>query len=75
MLSDPPVENGTARADIFAAIDALQKNDAFVPYLDWASPTTYDVLSSGLQELMAGKTSPERLLSRVQADYAEFQEG
>lgn len=75
LLSDPPVEEGTARADIFSAIDDLQKNDAFVPYLDWASPTMYDVLSSGLQELLAGKTSPEQLLSRVQADYAEFQEG
>lgn len=75
LLSDPPVSQGSARADVFSALDDLQKNDAFVPYLDWAAPTMYDSLSGGIQELLAGKTSPEQLLSRVQADYAEFQAG
>ncbi len=74
LLSDPPVSEGTSRAAIFSALDELQQNDGFVPYLDWATPTFFDTLSGGIQELLAGKASPEQFISRVQADYAEFQE-
>ena len=41
-------------------------------FLDWASPTMYDLLAGGHQEVLAGVTLPEDLLPKVQADRDAF---
>lgn len=51
------------------------EEDAIVPYLDWATPTMYDTLTASIQELMAGKTTPQAFVDTVQTDYATFHQG
>jgi raffinose/stachyose/melibiose transport system substrate-binding protein len=49
--------------------------DAIVPYLDWATPTMYDTVTAQVQELMAGKTTPQGFVDAIQADYEKFHSG
>jgi raffinose/stachyose/melibiose transport system substrate-binding protein len=55
-----------------AAASTLDGDDGYVPYLDWASPTLYDTIVQGLQELYAGRVSPEDYTERVDADRTAF---
>ena len=45
------------------------KQDAVVPYLDWATPTMYDTITAAIQKLMAGKDTPSSFAKTVQSDY------
>jgi raffinose/stachyose/melibiose transport system substrate-binding protein len=49
--------------------------DAIVPYLDWATSTMYDTVTASVQELMAGKTTPQAFVDTIQADYEKFHSG
>jgi raffinose/stachyose/melibiose transport system substrate-binding protein len=51
------------------------KEDAIVPYLDWATPTMYDTVTAAIQELMAGKATPQSFVKTVQSDYEKFHSG
>ena len=44
--------------EVYNAWTKANKQDAIVPYLDWATPTMYDTITAAIQELMAGKTTP-----------------
>lgn len=57
---------------VFSAFGTVTKDDALLPYLDWATPTMADTLGAALQDLMAKKTSPEQFLTTLQTDYADF---
>jgi raffinose/stachyose/melibiose transport system substrate-binding protein len=59
-------------ADVFAAFGAVSKDDGLVPYLDWATPTMGDTLGATLQDLLAKKLTPEKVLEALQKDYSEF---
>jgi raffinose/stachyose/melibiose transport system substrate-binding protein len=48
------------------------RQDAIVPYLDWATPTMYDTITAAIQELMGGKTTPSSFTKTVQSDYSKF---
>ena len=48
------------------------EQDAIVPYLDWATPTMYDTITAAIQELLAGKTTPQAFVDKVHADYSKF---
>ena len=50
----------------------MNQNDEVGHYLDWASPTFYDTLTAGLQELMAKQITPEEYLAKLEADHAAF---
>ena len=69
------VQEGTSLAQIYDAWDRLNEEDGIVPYLDWATPTMYDVFTGAVQELMAGKATPEQFASRIQADHEKFHAG
>jgi raffinose/stachyose/melibiose transport system substrate-binding protein len=70
---DPGVlEEGTLFADLVTSWNAMNQNDEVGHYLDWASPTFYDTLTAGLQELMAKQTTPEEFLQKLEADHAAF---
>lgn len=58
--------------DIFAAWRALSEANGIIPYLDYATPTFYDDISGAIQEMLAGKQSPEKFASGVEAKYSEF---
>ena len=50
--------------EVFNAWTKANDEDAIVPYLDWATPTMYDTITAAIQELMAGKTTPEASSTR-----------
>lgn len=57
---------------IFEAFGELSRADGLVPYLDWATPTMGDTLGATLQDLLAGKASPQQAMEALQKDYGEF---
>lgn len=59
-------------ADILAGWTVLAENDTMLPFLDWAAPPLLADLGAASQELMAGRTSPEDFLARVDSDYQDF---
>jgi raffinose/stachyose/melibiose transport system substrate-binding protein len=61
--------------EVFDAWTKANTENAIVPYLDWATPTMYDTLTAAIQELMAGKTSPEQFVSKIGSDYTKFHGG
>ena len=67
------VQEGTLLSDVVNATATATADNGVVPYEDWATPTFYDELTAGIQELMANRISPEEFVSNVQADYADFQ--
>ena len=58
--------------EVYNAWTKANKQDAIVPYLDWATPTMYDTITAAIQELMAGKTTPSSFAKTVQSDYSKF---
>ncbi len=58
--------------DVFTVFGQVTETGAILPYLDWATPTFYDTLSVGLQDLLAGETTPAAFLEALEADYAAF---
>jgi raffinose/stachyose/melibiose transport system substrate-binding protein len=71
-LGEVEVPSGTVQADIFAAWDQLNSQDAIVPYIDYATPTFYDTITASVQELMAKKADPREFVSTVNEDYTSF---
>lgn len=61
--------------DVFTAFDTVSTADGLVPYLDWATPTMSDTLGAALQDLLAGRTSPEDTMKTLQQDYSDFTSG
>ncbi|GAA4213855.1 ABC transporter substrate-binding protein [Actinocatenispora rupis] len=66
----PP--KGTVAADILAYWRKVSTGDGLVPYLDYTTPTFYDTLTTGLQELLAGHLTPAAFGKQLQTDYDTF---
>ncbi|MBO0826365.1 MAG: extracellular solute-binding protein [Streptosporangiales bacterium] len=62
-----------AQTDVFNAWTRLSKGNGFVPYLDYTTPTFYDTLTSQFQQLVGGKTTPDRCVGALQKDYSGFE--
>ena len=43
-----------------------------MPYLDYATPTFYDTITAGVQQLMAGRESPSEFTEALQGDFEKF---
>jgi raffinose/stachyose/melibiose transport system substrate-binding protein len=54
---------------------ALDKDNGYVPYFDWSTPSMLDTLGGQVQLLLAGRSAPDALVKAVQADYDKFQAG
>ncbi len=63
---------GTVYADLLTQWKAVSTQDGLLPYLDYTTPTFYDTLTSALQEMLAGRQSPQKFGATLQADYAAF---
>jgi len=63
------------QADLFEAWATANREDALVPYLDWATPDATDVVPAEVQELMGGDQSVEEFLDALEEDYTSFTEG
>ena len=72
--ADVEVQQGMP-ADLIEANEALMQDDGQMDYLDWSTPTMYDTLGTGLQQLMADRTDVDQFLATVQQDWEEFQAG
>jgi raffinose/stachyose/melibiose transport system substrate-binding protein len=71
----PAAARGTVFADVLEAQRQLLEEDTFVPYLDWATPDFYDLLTTNLQELAAGRITPDQFVTEAQGEYASFHKG
>jgi raffinose/stachyose/melibiose transport system substrate-binding protein len=58
-----------------AGAATLDKNDGYVPYFDWSSPTMLDTLGQNLQLLFAGKTTADKFTAAVDKDREAFLAG
>ena len=63
---------GAAGEDVFEAWRTLTDADGLVPYLDYATPTFYDTITAGVQQLMAGRESPSEFTEGLQGDFEKF---
>jgi raffinose/stachyose/melibiose transport system substrate-binding protein len=62
-ISDPKNKELTAN------FNTLAKNDGLAFYPDWPAPGYYDVLVSGVQELINGSKSPSQVLDEIAKPY------
>jgi raffinose/stachyose/melibiose transport system substrate-binding protein len=69
------VEPGTVLADVVSTASNVSRANGIVPYEDWATPTFYDTLSAGVQELMGMRVTPQQFVNDAQQDYSDFQSG
>jgi raffinose/stachyose/melibiose transport system substrate-binding protein len=58
--------------DVFTAFGTATSKDGLVPYLDYATPTFADTLGAALQDLLAGKATPQEFLATLEKDYKPF---
>ncbi|WGD37515.1 extracellular solute-binding protein [Lysinibacter sp. HNR] len=61
-------------SDLVAASDELLSNNGSLYWYDWATDTMYDTFTSGLQEVMAGRTTSADFLANVQDNWTTFQD-
>ena len=54
---------------------SLDKDNGYVPYFDWSTPTMLDTLGGQVQMLLASRSTPDDVVKAVQADYDKFQAG
>ncbi|RZQ64010.1 extracellular solute-binding protein [Amycolatopsis suaedae] len=54
--------------DVFDAWQSASTSPGLVPYLDYATPNAYEVVSDSIEQLLSGALDPEAFLGRLQAD-------
>ncbi|MFJ4221006.1 extracellular solute-binding protein [Curtobacterium luteum] len=64
--------SGTIAGDITSEYESISSSNSITPYLDYATPTFYDTITAAMQDLVAGKASPEQYTKTLQDDYAGF---
>ena len=60
-------------ADITSEYKTISSGNGIVPYLDYTTSTFYDTLTAAMQDLVAGKVTPEQFTQTLQDDYTKFQ--
>jgi raffinose/stachyose/melibiose transport system substrate-binding protein len=73
--ADYQPQPGTVAADIATQYRDVQKANGEVPYLDYSTPTFYDTITAGMQELVGGQSDPQQFVDTLQKDYAGFLAG
>jgi len=58
--------------DVFNAYRVASDSDVLVPYLDYSTTTFLDTLGSSLQEIIAGRKTPQEGMRDAQRDYSQF---
>lgn len=61
-------------ADVFNTYGSVTESGGLVPYLDYATPTFYDTLTSAVQQLTDKQVTPEAFAEILQKDYSAFLE-
>lgn len=73
--ADYKIEQGSLFGDTVNAWNLINKDNGVGHYIDWASPTIYDVLNAQLQILFADKSTGAEFTAAIQKDYAAFLAG
>ncbi len=68
------VEPGTLFADLVAAWNHMNQTDSVGHYIDWTTPTAFDVETAAVEELLAFQITPEEFVQKVEEDYVAFLE-
>ena len=55
--------------ELIANFNVLTERDGLAFYPDWPTPTFYDQLNAGLQELVNGTKSPKDVLTELGTEY------
>ncbi|MGZ4485268.1 MAG: extracellular solute-binding protein [Nocardioidaceae bacterium] len=66
----PPA--GSVTSDVYQAWHTVNADDGVTPYLDYSTPTFYDTLTAALQDLIGGRTTPQKFAAAMQQDYSTF---
>ncbi len=64
-ITDPQIQG------LIENFNTIVETDGLAFYPDWPVPGYYDVLVSGVQELIAGSMSPDEFLTYIEGPYAE----
>ena len=67
-----PTDNPEFVSEVTAQ-QQLDKDNGYVPYFDWSTPTMLDTLGGQLQQLYAGRVTAQQLSDAGQKDYDAFQ--
>ena len=67
----PDAVESPLMTDLVTAWDRVLESEQLGHYLDWASPTIYDALTSQLQQLLADQKEPQPFVEALQEEYAE----
>jgi raffinose/stachyose/melibiose transport system substrate-binding protein len=59
----------TLVTDTYLAWQKLDDANAMGHYIDWTTPTFYDTVTAGLQQLEGNKVTPEEFVDMLEADY------
>lgn len=62
-------------AEVLAAWTTVGEEDSLVPYLDYATPDFYDLLTAQVQELGNNSVSGEEFLATLEKEYSGFVSG
>lgn len=62
-------------AEVLDAWTTAGEEDALVPYLDYATPDFYDLITAQVQELGAGSVSEDEFLNTLEDEYTSFVSG
>lgn len=65
---------GTVAADIWTTWSKINDSNGLIPYLDWATPTFYDTITSQLQQLLAAREDAMKFTEALQQDYSTFRQ-
>lgn len=71
-IEDPDLKEGQVFQDIYDSWVTVLDNDALLPYLEFASPTSGEVAYPVLQQILAGKLSVEDGLAQIETDREDF---
>jgi raffinose/stachyose/melibiose transport system substrate-binding protein len=74
-LANPKVDPKSSIASIVAAWRTTSRSPNLVPYMDWPTPTMFDTLMGGTQQLMASQLTPQEFTKKVQDDWAKYHKG
>ena len=58
--------------EVIAGWQKLVNDGGLTLYPDWSSPTMLQTMGQSFQEMLAGRTSPQDVVSRVQKDWEEY---
>lgn len=72
--AEAPEADGVT-GEIVEAFDAVTANDGIMPFPDFPAPALLDLLTAGIQGLIAGQTTPDEYLQSVQDAWESHLEG